>query len=284
MEWMEVVDVINRKTEDFENCVYMWRNKVNGKLYVGVARKFRKRTKEHKWASFNKNRKDYDYPLHSSIRKYGIENFEICILEKNLSHDEIGDKEDFYIEKYDTLKKNEKGYNIATSGGSYNPLAGKTPEEKREISKKKSESQKGEKNHNSRKVICITTGEIFDCITQVNEKYGVNHQNISACCNEKRESAGVIDGKPAIWKYYSDYEKLSEEEVDRIKNKEVPNGSRPKAVICVTTGKIYESIMEAERQTGARNSHIVSCCRGKLKSAGKDENGNKLEWKYLESK
>jgi group I intron endonuclease len=97
MEWMEVVDVINGKTEDFENCIYMWRNKVNGKLYVGVARDFKKRTRSHKNVSFNKKSKGYNLPLHKSIRKRGIENYEICILEKNLSHDEMCDKEDFYI-------------------------------------------------------------------------------------------------------------------------------------------------------------------------------------------
>ena len=40
--------------------------------------------------------------------------------------------------------------------------------------------------------------------------------------------------------------------------------------------------MEAERQTGVNYSHISECCRGKRKSAGKDENGNKLVWKYLD--
>ena len=146
MEWMEVVDVINGKTEDFENCVYLWRNKVNGKLYVGIARKFRDRTRSHKNVSFNEKSEGYDLPLHRSIRKRGIENYEICILEKNLSHAEMRDKEEFYIKKYDTLKKNEKGYNLASSGGSNNPLEGKTPKEKREISKKQSEAHNGEKN------------------------------------------------------------------------------------------------------------------------------------------
>ena len=299
MEWMEVVDVINGKTEDFKNCVYMWRNKVNGKLYIGVARKFKRRTKDHTYASFNKNHSDYNYPLHKSIRKRGIENYEICILEKNLSHDEMCDKEDFYIKKYDTLKKNEKGYNLASSGGSNNPLEGKTPKEKREISKKQSEARKGmqlsekhkqnigkafkgEKNHQSRKVICITNGEIFNYIKQAEEKYGVDHRTISRCCKEKNKSAGVIDGKPAIWMYLEDYEKLSEEEIAKIKNQEVPNGGRPKAVICVTTGKIYESITEAGRQTGIERKNISKCCNEKRKSAGKDENGNKLEWKYLD--
>ena len=39
-----------------------------------------------------------------------------------------------------------------------------------------------------------------------------------------------------------------------------------KKVLCVETGKIYPSAMEAERQTGANNSHIIECCRGKQKT------------------
>ena len=300
MEWMEVVDVIDGKTEDFKNCVYMWRNKVNGKLYVGITRKFRDRTKQHKNVSFNKNSKDYDLPLHRSIRKRGIENYEICILEKNLSHAEMRDKEDFYIEKYDTLAKNKKGYNIASSGGSNNPFEGKTLEEMDEFSKKCSEAhkgkklseetkrkigeaEKGEKAYQCRKAVCITNGEIFDYIKQASEKYEVNLGNIVECCQGKRNSAGVIDGKPAIWMYLEDYRKLSKEEVNKIKNKEVPNGSRAKAVICITTGKTYESTMEAERQTGVANSSIASNCRGISRSAGKDENGKPVIWMYLEN-
>lgn len=298
MEWMEVVDVINGKTENFENCVYLWRNKVNGKLYVGIAKDFRRRTKKHKYVSFNKKSKDYDLPLHRSIRKRGIENFEICILEKDLNDcAEMGEKEDFYIKKFDTLKKNKKGYNIADGGGNGNPLAGKTEDEMEEFKRKQSKAQKGKKlseetkqklseankgeNHpQCRKIICMTNGEIFDYIKQASEKYGVSNKHISDCCLGKRKSTGIIDGKPATWMYLEDYEKLSKEEIAKIKNEEVPNGSRPKAVICVTTGKIYKSAHEASRQTGVTDSSgIIACCKGKRKSVGVI-NGKPAIWLY----
>ena len=64
--------------------------------------------------------------------------------------------------------------------------------------------------------------------------------------------------------------KISENRIDK------------KIVICLTTGEIYESVMEAERQTGIKHSSIYECCNGKRKSAGKDKNKNKLVWKYLE--
>ena len=300
MEWVNVQDVIENGSDNFENCIYMWKNKVNEKLYVGQAKDFRKRTREHKYASFNENRKySYNVPLHKAIRKYGLENFEICILEFDLNDfDEMNQKEIFYIEKFDTLANNGKGYNVASGGGNTNPLAGKTGEEMKEISKKMSEAlkgrqfsekhkqnlseaKKGEKAHQIKKVICITNGEIFDYIKQAEEKCGVDDGSISACCKGKLKSAGVIDGKPAVWMYYSDYEKLSEEEVKKIKNEEAPNGTRPKVVICITTGKIYGSTCEAERQTGVAHQSIAACCRGKQKSAGVID-GKPAIWMCLE--
>lgn len=60
------------------------------------------------------------------------------------------------------------------------------------------------------------------------------------------------------------------------------NNAKSKKVICITTGEIYESTLEAERKTGVNHSSISSCCREERKSAGKDELGNKLFWRYLE--
>ena len=115
MKWIEVVDVIEGTTENFENCIYMWKNKINDKLYVGQAKDFIKRTRKHKYGAYNENLKyDYNAPLHRAIRKYGIDNFEICILEYGLNdYEEMNKKEVYYIDCYDTLA-NKKGYNVSS--------------------------------------------------------------------------------------------------------------------------------------------------------------------------
>ena len=61
----------------------------------------------------------------------------------------------------------------------------------------------GSKSASARKVICITTGEIFDCITEASEKTKTSRCNISECCKGKRKSAGKhpITGKKLVWKY-----------------------------------------------------------------------------------
>jgi len=45
-------------------------------------------------------------------------------------------------------------------------------------------------------------------------------------------------------------------------------GTPPKKVLCVETGEIFESVHEAERQTGVNQSTISKACSGKRKTAG----------------
>lgn len=56
--------------------------------------------------------------------------------------------------------------------------------------------------------------------------------------------------------------------------------SRKKSVKCITTDMIYDSVVEAERQTGVARQNIAKCCNGERKSAGK-LNGKKLIWEYI---
>lgn len=52
-------------------------------------------------------------------------------------------------------------------------------------------------------------------------------------------------------------------------------------VICINTNVIYKNNKEAGMLTGINSGAIKRCCNGDTKSAGKDEEGNKLKWKYL---
>jgi len=64
------------------------------------------------------------------------------------------------------------------------------------------------------KVICITTGEVFDSMVKASEKYNVKKCVISACClpHGKSKSAGKhpITNEKLIWQYYSEYLQLQE--------------------------------------------------------------------------
>ena len=73
--------------------------------------------------------------------------------------------------------------------------------------KKLSEANSDENNPRARKIICVTTGEVFDFIKQAEEKYGVNCGNISLCCSGERKSAGKHPdtGEKLIWMFLEDY-------------------------------------------------------------------------------
>ena len=68
------------------------------------------------------------------------------------------------------------------------------------------------------KVICLTTGEIFNTIAEGNRKYKA--VKIGMCCNKQRKSSGVLNGIPLKWMYLSDFEQLTQEEQKQILNKE----------------------------------------------------------------
>lgn len=95
-----------------EMVIYKYKNNINGKIYIGQTCNFTKRKKQHLRSSVN----IYDdYLIHKAIRKYGIENFSIDILEYCQSKEELNEREMFYIELYKSFAK-ESGYNL-TKGG-----------------------------------------------------------------------------------------------------------------------------------------------------------------------
>ena len=56
----------------------------------------------------------------------------------------------------------------------------------------------------TKKVVCVTTNQVFDSIKLAKNCYGAN--GISACCKGKIKSSGRLDdGTPLVWKYYDDY-------------------------------------------------------------------------------
>ena len=62
--------------------IYKITNKENGHSYVGQAKNIDRRIYFHLLSTITETRSDYNYPLHIAIRKYGLDAFELDILEK----------------------------------------------------------------------------------------------------------------------------------------------------------------------------------------------------------
>ena len=92
----------------------------------------------------------------------------------------------------------------------------KGKEHSEEHNKKISESMKGKnkgkklseerKQKMNKKVICVTTGEIFNSFKEASNYYNVAHSGISNCCRGKYKHAGKLpNGTKLQWKYVKDY-------------------------------------------------------------------------------
>lgn len=251
--------------------IYITTNMVNGKKYIG------QKKLDSKWKNYLGSGKAFK----RAIKKYGGENFHRDIVAIAYSKEELDNLEIEFIELHNAVKS-EDYYNIKTGGGSGNPYAGKTEEEIEGIKKKLSEIQLGEKHHQATKVICTTTGRVFDYIKQGAEFYGCWHTGITQCCRGKRKSNGSFNGKPLKWMYYSDYVNLTEEEREKVLF-DFSGTNNFKKVICITTGIVFDSIKEACKYYEIKNnSGIIRNCKKESRYCGKLTDGTKLVWRYYE--
>ena len=97
--------------------IYIIKNHINNKVYVGkTSDSIEHRFREHKSAAYKIDYSTYEYSINTkfyrAIRKYGIDNFYIELLDK-VEVDELEQKEIEYIAKYDSYYN---GYN-STLGG-----------------------------------------------------------------------------------------------------------------------------------------------------------------------
>ena len=76
-----------------------------------------------------------------------------------------------------------------------------------------------------------------------------------------------------------DKDKYAVEEFVEIDGKKVSKFDL-EPVICLNTGIVYDNNKIAMQETGVNSGAIKRNCRGFTKSAGKDENGKKLVWKF----
>lgn len=99
--------------------IYIIRNKINGKMYVGMSDNVDRRLDRHKTAL--ENGKHRNKHLQNSVDKYGIENFDFfVIVEHYENRQKLGDLETYFIAKWQ-LDNPQYGYN-KTKGGDGGPL------------------------------------------------------------------------------------------------------------------------------------------------------------------
>lgn len=122
--------------------IYKITNKLNNKCYIGQSKDIYVRIKKHISKINEVNASQYNFQIYQAMRKYGIENFKVEILEA-CQEDILNEREIYWIQKYDSFKH---GYN-STLGGDHMPpaMSSKETKEKRLVSFMKNDHS-GEKH------------------------------------------------------------------------------------------------------------------------------------------
>ena len=224
--------------------IYMHKNKINGKVYIGQT------IQNNPLLRWRKNGKGYYKKGKShflnAIKKYGWDNFEHIIICKCKKED-LNKLEKYYIKKYNSFNP-KFGYN-ETTGGSFNNNIRKT-----------------------KKVIGINTmtfekiefDSAFAAANFFNLKYS---SGITKCCKKKAYSCNGY-----YWCYADDYKKNFFKKYDeKQKQTHYTIGGLTIPVVCynIETKEItfFDSIAHANSSIFKIDKHsaISSCCKNKTK-------------------
>ena len=133
--------------------IYKITNKGNGKVYIGKTKK----TPEARWKQHYRDAENplKRFRLHEDILKYGKDCFDIEIVDEAATDEEACEKEIRWIEKCSCIFPN--GYNV---------------------------SKGGRNGGNTKKVMNVTTGEVFDSISDAAKKYNKCNRSIAQVLNK----------------------------------------------------------------------------------------------------
>lgn len=94
--------------------IYIIKNKINDKVYIGQSIDINCRWYAHKQAALQPKNQSYNTKIHKAMREFGINNFYIEILEE-CEYNKLSEREIYYINFYNSCIN---GYNMTLGGES----------------------------------------------------------------------------------------------------------------------------------------------------------------------
>lgn len=248
MKLYEILD--GKRKEKMFSCIYLWINLIDNKKYVGQAQYFYQRMQNYK----TKGATPY---LQNAIDKYGIENFDIKILEK-CPIDKLDEREQYWMDFYRSYDK-ENGYNICkyastTRGYKY------TEEVKQKIKKTRSmrEYQK----------LCGELNGMYGkhLTEEARQRIGENSKKLWQNSEYRKMQSERMSGEKNYFYNVHLYGELNprygkhctEETKEKIASKlrGRPNLACSIPIICIETNKIYSSMTMAAKELNTYASAI----------------------------
>lgn len=227
-------------------CVYIHKNKKNGKVYVGQTSMI----PEKRWG---KNGSGYKYQtcFWNEICKYSWDNFSHEIIKENLSSQEADEMERELILKYNSTDY-RYGYNLE-SGGTKNKYHSERTKQK--ISIITQERYLTDWNPRKKKVAQYDFGgnliRVWDCAREAAKELGIQESGISECCNGDYDYTGNY-----IFRYVIDKNNIPIKIIGltRIAQYDL-NG---------VLIKVWDHPQQAADALKINYNGIVQCCNGKV--------------------
>lgn len=241
-----------------EYLIYKHTNKTDNKVYVGITSL---KAKDRWLNGMGYKRSKHFY---HAIQKYGWDSFEHKVLMHGLTKEQADRWEKKLIKLWDLLDP-EKGYNLKEGGSN----GGLSKQSRKKISEnnsryylgknlKKETIEKLKKQASKKPVVCLETGVVYESIHEAGRILNISIPHISTVCkgNTPRKIAGGYH-----WAYLYEEHKTTPDYVNVKKKK----------VMCVETGEIFNSIMEASRIKNIERtliSHIINSDNDILTAGG----------------
>lgn len=274
--------------------IYSFKNKLNGKVYVGQSKDVLTRKKQHERGDTNNSRR-----FHNAMVKHGPEGFDFQVLEYceiNL----LDERESYWITELRSLYP--LGYNLTTGGGAFQKHNEETKRIFSQNQKKRVEigihiftSTDFQKSNTLRQVEEAKLGRhpsqrsefqekrnktVQDRIAENGAFFRHSPETIASYRGRQQELYAQGQGKfqdPAFIKNNSKLvkEKLAEgkhhsQQADWSEKASKAAGKQKKTIVLairsddgVTFEKKYSSLNEAERDLGMSNSHLSALCNDK---------------------
>lgn len=234
---MKLYEINNKKKYDF-SCIYLWTNLVNGKKYVGQTNCFKNRMAQYRNGSFNVR-------MRKAIEEYGIENFEITILERDVAKESLDEREQYWLDYYKSYDE-QYGYNICQFAGSTRGYK-LTPEQCHALSIRVSGEGNGMYGKKHTKEWCKEHSD------WLKDKWANNEEYREFWSDKMSGKNNYFYGK----RFYGD-----------------TNG-HAKTIRCVELDKIYTTVKEAAEECGMSRQNISHALNGRQKTAGG------YHWEYV---
>jgi len=183
--------------------VYKITNKINSKVYVGITiQGYKVRWIKHCSDAIH----DSTFPLHNAIRKYGIDNFQIEVIEICNSVEQLKNQEKYWISKLQS-RTVQNGYNLTDGGdGTFGRIFSEETKKKLSIAAKNRRASETTKeilrkaSPNNKEIMMFSLENIyiksFRSSREAGREVKVSATNIAKCARGIYKTSGGY-----IWKY-----------------------------------------------------------------------------------